>query len=356
MDNHQLVIVAGGDSAERNVSLLSARNFMESIQQDFPQAKLLILEHDGLIIQSEDRTISGASTQTRTDGRHAFNMADCPELRAANIIVLPLIHGSTGQDGTLQGFLELCKIPYIGCGVRASATCMDKDIFKSMVAASDAYGFKQTRYVVFRWRDWSLRPSLVRECVEQRQMLLPLVVKPCSLGSSIGVSKVETFEQLENAITQAFQLDNKVIVEEAIMDLCEFEIGIMGNDSDGSICASPIAKIANSKNFQDYESKYASTDSSIEILVKSHDRPPEEQELLRRIEVQALDAYRVMDCRDLARIDFLYNPRTKELYLNEIETLPGMTHTSLFLKLWKADGKTPGALIATLMSFAAQRV
>jgi D-alanine-D-alanine ligase len=261
------------------------------------------------------------------------------ELVRKDKIVLPMIHGAIGEDGTLQGFLEILGIPYIGCRVRSSAICMDKAVFKAIAGKT---GFPQTRYITFQRDTWQQDPALMESLQQLRR---PLVVKPSSLGSSIGVAKANSEEELNSAVGNALRLDSTCIIEEAVRTMWEFEICAIGRKSSPRL--SCIGKIVNKNSFVGYEDKYgAEVTNEFEVPARI------DTLLAERVRNIAKEAYAVFGCEGMARIDFLYDVASDELFLNEINTIPGFTRASLFPALWQESGLSLPELVRTLMADA----
>ncbi|KAF1824671.1 D-alanine--D-alanine [Dissoconium aciculare CBS 342.82] len=339
----RLVIVAGGQSPEHDISLRSARRLFEDLRQEGSiSVHVQIVRRDGtwlsqgesgrVIVQDHEiPKISESAGDPMSPGVFA-------ELVQKDKIVLPMIHGATGEDGTLQGFLGILGIPYIGCGVRSSAVCMDKAVFKAIASQK---GFPQTRYITLQRNVWQQAPALE----SLRNLRRPLVVKPSSLGSSIGVAKVDSDEELQRAVDTALELDSTCIVEEAVRTMWEFEICAIGPTFSPRL--SCIGKIVNKNSFVGYEDKYGA-EATNEFEVPAEIAPS----LAERVRDIAREAYAVFGCESMARIDFLYDVAGDGLLLNEINTLPGFTRTSLFPVLWRESGISLPELLRTLMADA----
>ena len=257
-------------------------------------------------------------------------------------VVFPLVHGPYGEDGTLQGLLELAGVPYVGAGVLGSAAGMDKAVAKTLFAAC---GLPITRFAVVRAAQWDAGESAVLDDLERR-LHGPLFVKPANLGSSIGVSKAAGRAALAQAIRAAREFDRKIVVEEAVPEPRELECGVIGNDAPE---ASVPGEILPAGEFYDYESKYVDARSAGVV--------PAELTTARTAEVRrlAIEAYRAIEGAGMARVDFLLSRSTGRLYVSEVNTIPGFTTISMFAKLWAATGLDYARLLDRLIELAFDR-
>ena len=257
-------------------------------------------------------------------------------------VVFPLVHGPCGEDGTLQGLLELAGVPYVGAGVLASAAGMDKAVAKTLFAAR---GLPITSYAVVRAAQWDAGESAVLDDLERRLQGV-LFVKPANLGSSIGVSQAAGRAALARAIRAAREFDRKIIVEEAVPEPREIECGVIGNDAPE---ASVPGEILPAGEFYDYESKYVDARSAgVVPAVLASDQTAD----IRRL---AVEAYRAIDGAGMARVDFLLSRSTGRLYVSEVNTIPGFTTISMFAKLWAATGVDYPQLLDRLIELAFER-
>jgi D-alanine-D-alanine ligase len=257
-------------------------------------------------------------------------------------VVFPVLHGPYGEDGTVQGLLELANIPYVGCGVLASAVGMDKAMMKVVFAER---GLPIVDHVVVRRRDWHNDPTAVGADIAAR-LPFPVFVKPANLGSSVGISKATNMDDLARALTLAAEFDRKLIVEAAVADAREIECAVLGNDEPE---ASVPGEIFPSREFYDYEAKYLDDASRTAIPA---DLTPEQIAQVREISRQAFLA---IDGAGMARVDFLLARANGRLYLNELNTIPGFTTISMYAKLWEASGVDYPALLDRLITLALAR-
>jgi D-alanine-D-alanine ligase len=256
-------------------------------------------------------------------------------------VVFPVLHGPFGEDGTVQGLLELGGVPYVGSGVLASAAGMDKAAMKALFASR---GLPLAPYEVVTHFEWRRDPAAVARRLGR--LGLPLFVKPANLGSSVGITKVKADDQLAAALDTAFEFDRKAVVEAGVADAREIECAVLGNDEPE---ASVPGEVIPSREFYDYEAKYLDEGSQT-IVPADLDAPT-----VARVQALSLDAFRAIDAAGMARVDFLLSRSTGELVLNEINTIPGFTTISMFSKLWDASGLGYAALLDRLIALALAR-
>ncbi|AEV15762.1 D-alanine--D-alanine ligase [Thermus sp. CCB_US3_UF1] len=316
----RVLLIAGGRSPEHEVSLLSARGVLEHMP--FP-TELAVIAKDGGWLLGE-RALGALGAGQALQGEHPFP----PDLDWNRYdVVFPLLHGRWGEDGTLQGFLELLGRPYVGAGVAASALCMDKDLSKRVLAQA---GVPVVPWVALYPGE---RPFLPFEP--------PYFVKPANTGSSVGIRRVESHAGLEEALEEAFRHDGKAVVEKALLGVRELEVGVLGNVFAE---ASPVGEVRYQAPFYDYETKY--TPGRAELLIPAPLDPGTQE----TIQEMALKAYRLLGIRGMARVDFFLVEG--EVYLNEINTIPGFTPTSMYPKLFQAAGVSYPELLKRLVELA----
>jgi len=252
-------------------------------------------------------------------------------------VIFPLLHGPYGEDGTIQGLLELLDIPYVGSGVLGSAVGMDKIMMKAVYTA---YGLPQVDYKAVLRSDWQATPDTILDSLET--IGFPLFVKPANLGSSVGISKARTPDELTLALNEAAKFDRRIIVEAGI-EAREIEVAVLGNETPQ---ASVVGEIAFESDFYDYETKY--TDGQADLFIPA--RIPEN--IAQECRQLAIEAFKAVDAAGIARVDFFLEEGTNKLYLNEINTMPGFTATSMYPKLWEASGIAYPELIQRLIDLA----
>jgi len=267
--------------------------------------------------------------------------------RAINVdVIFPVLHGTFGEDGTIQGLLELADIPYVGAGVLGSAAGMDKDIMKSLFLAA---GIPIVKHVTILRSAWENDPKQVQKRVESR-LIYPVFVKPANLGSSVGISKAHNRKELGPAIEEAAKFDRKIVIEQGVggkkEKARELECSVLGNDEPA---ASVPGEIVPGKEFYDYTAKYVDEGSQLIIPAKLT------KAQTKRVQELAIAAFKAVDCSGLARVDFLMDPKTEKIYLNEINTMPGFTAISMYPKLWASSGLAYPDLIDRLIQLGIER-
>ena len=340
-----LVVIFGGQSAEHDVSCMTAAHVLRAAnpatyrtiaigitrEGRWCEPSLTQLSHGGIDPSLVPDRLEASGTATSPDV--FFNQHD-----DTDVVVFPLVHGPLGEDGTLQGLLELSGLPYVGSGVLACATAMDKAVAKTLFAHA---GLPQVRYVVMHEEDIT-EQSLAHVHAE---LGFPLFVKPANMGSSVGVSKASSIDELRTAVTNAVQYDEWILCEEAVVGR-ELEIAVIGNRTPR---ASVVGEITPGHDFYDYEDKYVSDTASLHIPAALSD------EETSRLQALALRAYATLRCEGLARVDFFYEPNGRGFLLNEINTIPGFTPISMYPKLWAASGLSYPDLIDELVVHARER-
>ena len=271
------------------------------------------------------------------DGAHPATVAGL-----ALDVVFPVVHGPYGEDGTLQGLLELANVPYVGAGVLGSAVAMDKAVAKTLIAAR---GLPQVDHCVVAGPEWDADPGRVAARVEEA-LPYPVFVKPCNLGSSIGVSRAADREELRRALARAREFDRKLLVEGAVADAREIECAVLGNDAPE---VSVPGEIVPAGDFYDYEAKYLGDDSELIIPARL---PAARADAVREM---AAEAFRAVEGAGMARVDFLLAAADDRIYVNEVNTIPGFTTISMYAKLWEASGLPYAALLDRLIELALAR-
>jgi len=298
-------------------------------------------------LQAQARTLIPADVSNGSEAEaEAASTALAPrtpssEQLAPLDVIFPVLHGPFGEDGTVQGLLELAGIPYVGSGVAASAVGMDKALMKAVFRAE---GLPVADYLVFKRRDWEAQPERVMQQIEER-LGYPCFAKPANLGSSVGISKIHDRREVRAALDLAAQFDRKILVEQGI-DGRELECSVLGNDQP---LASVVGEVIPCHEFYDYEAKYVAADS--ELLIPA-DLPEAIAEEVRHLAVRAFLA---LDCAGLARVDFFLERGTDRVLVNELNTIPGFTSISMYPKLWAASGLSYPDLIDRLIELALER-
>ncbi len=346
-------VIFGGRSGEHEVSLVSATSVIRTLDPQQYEVVPIGITREGRWVSSSD-ALRLLKEQTGLEqeperflvpepGRRALVSVDGQSDRSAQLdVVIPLVHGVHGEDGTLQGLLELANIPYVGAGVLASAVGMDKIVQKELFANA---GLPIVRYRWFLSATCREHRRRVVAAVE-RDFRYPVFVKPANTGSSVGISKAHTRKELLEALGLASAYDRKVIVEQGIRHIREIECSVLGNDDPE---ASVPGEIIPSNEFYDYDAKYVDGKSRSVIPAKLS------RTVARRIRELAIRAFRVIDCSGMARVDFFVTRAASRVYLNEVNTIPGFTSISMYPKLWEATGISYAELLDRLIALAIQR-
>lgn len=350
-------ILFGGRSGEHEVSLRSAASILDAIDRTkYEICPIGITQQGHWLGGGEARALLAGEAQDA--GPVALSAStDLVEQSGALTqeldVIFPVLHGTFGEDGTIQGLLELTGMAYVGSGVLGSAAAMDKDTMKRLFRSAD---LPQTPYLALTRAEWKADP---KRCTRQIEKALeyPLFVKPANLGSSVGISKVHGRAELPAAMDLAAGFDRKLVIEQGVggpgVKPRELEVAVLGNDDPK---ASVVGEIVPNKEFYDYDSKYADSpeDPSVPIIPAKLTAAESKQ-----IREMAVAAFKACDCAGLARVDFLMEPARKgkkaRIYLNEINTMPGFTSISMYPKLWEASGLPYKQLIDRLIELAVER-
>jgi D-alanine-D-alanine ligase len=320
----KVAILAGGRSSEHEISLASARSVLESLDPAEYDVVTVAIGRDG---RWELGSGDGSVAETLP-----VPAANAPATLGAVDVVLPILHGPFGEDGTVQGLLELAGVPYVGAGVAASALCMDKDLFKKVLRDS---GIPVARHVALREGDET----------QGNPFGYPCFVKPARLGSSVGITKAHDEAELDDAVELAFRHDDKVIVEE-LLDGVEVEVGVLGNREPVASVPGQIVPLGH--EWYDFASKYE--EGGMELVI-----PPDLPEVvIERVQTVAVEAFRVTECEGMARADCFVVDGDR-VVVNELNTIPGFTATSVYAKLFEASGIAYDELLRRLIELALER-
>src|SRR5437660_910099 len=385
MEKLRVGVLFGGRSGEHEVSLLSAASVLNAIETEQYEVVPIGITKDGRWLTAEhaENLLTGKLmleprnlragdpdiTQPaavlsrgeavvvppepvhRQSGLVPFQTDSSPMRRASdraiNVdVIFPVLHGTFGEDGTIQGLLELADIPYVGAGVLGSAAGMDKDIMKALFRAA---GLAIVKHVTVLRSEWESAPKKVQKLVESK-LKYPVFVKPANLGSSVGISKARDRKELGPAIDEAAKFDRKIVIEDGVggkkNKAREIECSVLGNDKP---LASVPGEIVPGAEFYDYTAKYLDEGSQLIIPAKLTKAET------KRVQELAIGGFRAVDCSGLARVDFLMDPKSRKIYLNEINTMPGFTSISMYPKLWAASGVGYPELIERLIQLGMER-
>lgn len=349
-------VIFGGQSGEHEVSLASARSVIAALDPEKYEIVPIGITHTGRwLIGGDPMAALSAGTDIAIPTVAAPPSALVADRASRELVpgatggrfpvvdvFFPVLHGPFGEDGTVQGLLELAGVPYVGCGVQASALGMDKITSKALFAAA---GLPQTRYLALTRKEWARDPAASLARIEAA-LRYPLFVKPANMGSSIGISKARDVAELAAALTEAARYDRRLLVEEAAPNAREIECSVLGNDDP---IASIPGEVVPSNEFYDYAAKYVDGDS--QLLIPA----PLPDPLTARVRELALQAYQALDAAGLARVDFLLDGKSHDLFINEVNTMPGFTIISMYPKLWEATGLSYAELVDRLIDLALER-
>ncbi len=348
-DNKKLLrvgVLFGGRSGEHEVSLVSAASVIRGLDPDKYEAVPIGITKDGhwLVGQGAVKMLP----EVLKGGRRVMLTADPTEAALVPLdrgagaqrldVIFPVLHGTFGEDGTIQGMLDLAGLPYVGAGVLGSAIGMDKDVAKRLCQAA---GIPVVPWVtVHRW-DWEKNPAAVKARIEQ-EFAYPVFVKPATLGSSVGMSKVHNAEELGPALDLACEFGMKILVEKAV-SAREIEVSVLGNHEPR---ASVPGEIVPHREFYDYTAKYL--EDGTRLLIPAELKPTQVQ----KIQSLAVDAFKTLELAGMARVDFFLEKKGGKVFLNEVNTIPGFTSISMYPKLWEASGISFRELIDKLIELA----
>ncbi|MFB6467368.1 D-alanine--D-alanine ligase [Cytobacillus sp. Hz8] len=344
----KLGLLYGGKSAEHKVSLQTAQAVINALDHHKFEIHPIYITKEGQWIKGPqlDGPVENVGALEFNHGKALAPTALAPTLfeegqdGGSFDVIFPLLHGPNGEDGTVQGLLELLNLPYVGNGVLASSAGMDKVIMKNIFAQA---GLPQVKYVSFIRVDWENEKEDAYRKVEE-ELGYPCFVKPANLGSSVGISKCSNRKDLGKAFIEAFQFDRKVIIEEGVTAR-EIEIAVLGNDKPE--CSVP-GEIVPKKDFYDYTAKYEDGNTALIIPAKM------EEKQLEALKEMAIKAFKSLDCSGLVRADFFLT-HDGQFYINEVNTMPGFTPVSMFPLLWKHTGLDYPQLIERLVRLAMER-
>jgi D-alanine-D-alanine ligase len=346
-DRVRLVVLFGGRSAEHEVSCTTAAHVLQAADPDRYEIVPVGITREGQWVRSEDAVAALARGVAEFPGRVTAagqSLEPLPTVTPASsddipTVVLPLLHGPHGEDGTVQGMLELAGVPYAGAGVLSSALCMDKLKAKEVTAAN---GIAQTPWIGLRERDRDGAAALVAEA----GLTYPLFVKPANLGSSVGITKAHDPAELAVALDAAAEYDEWLVVEQGVEGGREIEVAVLGNQDPR---ASVPGEIVPGGDFYDYDDKYV--DGTSEALIPA----PLSPEATAEVQALAVRSYEALRCEGMARVDFFYQEGGAGFLLNEINTIPGFTPISMYPKLWEASGLPYAELVDELVRLAVER-
>lgn len=341
----RVAVIFGGRSGEHDVSLMSARSVLSVLDPAKYEVTQIGITREGQWLTGED--VIGRFEQNKFDGLEPFGLSPDPSNAIRNTkyavdLFFPVLHGTFGEDGTIQGLFEMADVAYVGAGVVGSAVGMDKGVFKEVMRANE---IPVVESVLASRNDIQKNMNAVIEKVEKTGAY-PLFTKPANLGSSVGVTKCHNRSDLQEGLMEAASFDRRVLVERGVVDAREIEVSVLGNDEP---VASVCGEVLPSREFYSYESKYIDGTSGLAIPA------PLPSETSERIREYAVRAYKLIDCAGMARVDFFVEKESNKIYLNELNTIPGFTKISMYPKLWEASGLSYAKLVDRLIELALER-
>ncbi len=341
----RVAVLFGGRSGEHEVSLMSARSVLSVLDPAKYEVTQVGITHEGVWLTGED--VLGKFESGKLDELERFLLSPDPSDAKRNTqhaidVYFPVLHGTFGEDGTIQGLFELADVAYVGAGVVGSSVGMDKGVFKDVMVANN---IPVVDTLVARRIEIEKDMAAV---IEKAEMLgeYPLFTKPANLGSSVGVTKCNNRSDLQEGLMEAASFDRRVLIQKGIQDAREIEVSVLGNDDP---IASVPGEVLPSREFYSYESKYV--DGTSGLLIPA----PLSVETSEQIRNYAVRAYKAIDCAGMARVDFFVEKDTGRVYLNELNSLPGFTRISMYPKLWEASGLPYNKLVDRLIGLAMER-
>jgi len=351
MKKTNVYVIFGGKSGEHEVSIRSARSVAEAIDKEKYTVIPLGIAKDGTWVYGEEADKALASYEKMDRGETKEVLPPLPVARELieltkneefPPVVFPVLHGPYGEDGTIQGMLEMMNVPYVGSGVLGSSLGMDKVLQKQVF---QQYGLPVVPFTWFLKKEWKDDRNTILAKIKKIG-LFPYFVKPANLGSSVGISKAHNEKELFDAIEFAGMYDRKIIVEKGLEYIREIEVSILGNDEpEASVCG----EITPSNEFYNYDAKY--NDDTTQLAIPASIS----EDVQLRIQTIAKKAFQALDCSGFSRVDFFLEKKTNKIWLSEVNTIPGFTSISMYPKLWKATGISYKKLIGKLIELGIER-
>jgi len=338
-------VIFGGKSGEHEVSIASAASIFKHLDRSRYEPVPIRIEKDGrwALTSNAPTAISAAEVMKQSSTEALQTIEPTAAVSRSGVdVVFPVLHGTNGEDGTIQGLLELANVPYVGCGVLGSAAGMDKAVMKKLFTVS---GLPVGPYLVALRHEWDRDPAGITQRVRDK-LRYPVFVKPANLGSSVGISKAKSDTDLQSAMALALQFDRKTVIEAAVPNAREIECAVLGNDEPE---ASLPGEVIPSREFYDYAAKYI--DDASKTLIPAPLSAAETAEIQRL----SIEAFKAVDGAGMARVDFLLSRDSGELFVNEVNTIPGFTTISMYPKMWEASGLPYPALLDRLIQLAIER-
>lgn len=337
----KIFLIYGGKSAEHEISIISAFNIMKEIYYETYSVQLIYITRSGKwLVGPEVKSAEQIKSDQELIVSNDQTELDFNDLKEENSIIFPVLHGPNGEDGTVQGLFETLNLPYVGCGVLASSTGMDKLVSKALF---DHAGIPQLPYKPVLENSWKYDDQAEIDQIEA-DLCYPIFVKPANLGSSVGISEVKNQEELRQAINLAFEYDHRVVVEQGVQAR-EIEISVLGNED---VNTSVPGELVKDMQFYDYDAKYKTKEVELSIPAQL------DANVVMRLKQYATKAFLAIDGSGLARADFFVT-QDNDIFINEVNTFPGFTTISMYPKLWESTGLSYRDLIEELIQLALNR-
>lgn len=352
MKKTKVYVIFGGKSGEHEVSIRSARSVVAAIDKKKYDVIPLGIGKNGTwlkgpeaqkVLTTRTKLDRGESIEALPPASTSRELSELVKHQDAPPVVFPVLHGPYGEDGTMQGMLEMMNVPYVGSGVLGSALGMDKILQKQVFIQ---HGLPVVPFVWFLRKTWEQDTKGVLKQIKKMSKAFPYFIKPANLGSSVGISKAHNEKELREAIQFAGTYDRKIIVEKGVEGIREVEVSVLGNDEPK---ASIAGEVAPANEFYDYNAKYINENSRITIPAAIS------KSTLKKIQTLAVQAFQALDCSGFSRVDFFLEKKSGKIWLNEINTIPGFTSISMYPKLWEASGVSYSKLVDTLIQLGIER-
>ena len=361
----RVAVLFGGRSSEHEVSLRSAENVIQYLDPAYFEVVPIGIDKQGNWFTGSDIFAKSLAQQTVPQLSEGSSTWFTPEWvgkevaattvkdiatnkNSSNLfdVIFPAVHGSFCEDGTLQGLLELAGLPYVGCGVLSSAVGMDKDVSKRLAILA---GVPVAPYLVYKKDRWQTHPAIITREVAEK-LAYPVFVKPANTGSSIGITKVKSADQLAAAVDEAFRFDTKILIEKAL-NVLELEVAVLESlEPDADPIVSVVGEIKPRHEFYSYDAKYLD-ENGAELLIPASTS----KEISQHAQVLAKKLFIALECEGMARVDLFYAKDSKQIYFNEVNTIPGFTQISMYPKLMSASGVSYAELLTHLIKLAMNR-
>jgi D-alanine-D-alanine ligase len=340
-------VIYGGRSGEHEVSIVSASSIFKHLDRSRFRPVPILIAKDGrwILADREPAFTSAADVTALGPPSPSGRVVDPTTAIAAVDVIFPVLHGPFGEDGTVQGLLELSNVPYVGAGVLGSAVGMDKAVMKTLFAAQ---GLPIVKHLTVMRREWE-RSSAAITAEVARDLGYPVFVKPANLGSSVGISRATSDATLIDAMALALQFDRKIVIEAGVPNAREIECAVLGNDDPEASIPGEIV-VTHRDGFYSYTAKYIDPDGAVTKVPADLPQP-----VIERVRRLSVEAFKALELAGMARVDFFVDAKTEALYLNEVNTIPGFTSISMYPKMWEATGLPYPQLLERLLTLALDR-